>query len=168
MLALRELIMDEKGRTRRLAVAVSLGVAGTLAVLRLTDLGTTFPHGPRVQIAIQICGAIVLCIAAALVFKRFHTDAHRRAAGLVPATQRLSDVVLACALGFLATTTVVFSAIPGILAENPGAFTLWGQLLGQVSGIAAVAVAACIPTARAIRYRVTPRQTAGVIAGALL
>jgi signal transduction histidine kinase len=166
--ALRGLIMDEKGRTRRLAVAVTLCVAGILAVLRLTDLGTTFPDGPRVQIAIEICGAIVLCIAAALVFKRFHTDAHRRAAGLVPATQRLSDVVLACALGFLATTTVVFSAIPAIIARNPGAFAVWGQLLGQVGGMAAAAVAACIPTTHTIRHRVTPRLTAGVIAGALL
>ena len=67
--------MAKLGRTYQLAVIASLAVAAVLAALALTDLGTTFSPGQRVHVAIQTCGAIVLCLAAFLVFERFHTDA---------------------------------------------------------------------------------------------
>ena len=82
------------GRTYQLSIIASLAVAGLLAALALTDLGTTFNPGHPVHVAIQTCGAIVLCFAAFLVFERFHTDARSHAARLVPAPQRLADVVL--------------------------------------------------------------------------
>jgi signal transduction histidine kinase len=156
------------GRTYQLAVAASVAVAGLLAALALADLGDTFAPGQRVHVAIQTCGAIVLCVAALLVFKRFHTDARSQAARLVPAPQRLTDVVLAPALGFLALTTVLFSAIPAIVTKNPGAFAIWGQTLGQMGGMGAGAAAAWIPTRYVIRRRVTALETAGVIVAALL
>ena len=156
------------GRTYQLAIIASLAVAGLLAALALTDLGTTFSPGHPVHVAIQTCGAIVLCFAAFLVFERFHTDARSHAARLVPAPQRLADVVLAPALGLLALTTLLFSAIPAILAKNPGAFAIWAQTLGQLAGMGAGAAAAWIPTRCTVRRRVTAAQTAGAVAVGLL
>jgi signal transduction histidine kinase len=151
-----------------MAAAAGLGVAGLLAALALTDIGRSFPPGQRVHVAIQTCGAIVLCFAALLVFKRFHIDARAHATRVVPTPQRLADVVLAPALGFLALTTLLFSAIPAIIAEKPGAFAIWGLTLGQIGGMGAGAVAAWIPTRYVVRRRVTAPQTAGVIGAGLL
>ena len=156
------------GRTYQLAIAASLAVAGLLAAVALTDLGTTFSPGHPVHVAVQTCGAIVLCFAAFLVFERFHTDARSHAARLAPAPQRLADVVLAPALGLLALTTLLFSAIPAIFAKNPGAFAIWAQTLGQLAGMGAGAAAAWIPTRCNVRRRVTAAQTAGAVAVGLL
>ena len=155
--------MSKLGRTYQLAVIASLAVAAILAALALTDLGTTFSPGHRVHVAIQTCGAIVLCFAAFLVFERFHTDAHSHAARLTPTPQRLADVVLAPALGLLALTTLLFSAIPAIIGDSPGAFAIWGQTLGQIGGMGAGAAAAWIPTRCTVRRRVTAAQTAGAV-----
>jgi signal transduction histidine kinase len=159
--------MSRLGRTYQLAAIASLAVATILAALALTDIGTTFRAGQRVHVAIQTCGAIVLCFAAFLVFKRFHADARAHAARLAPTPQRLADVVLAPALGLLALTTLLFSAIPAIMAKNPGAFAIWGQTLGQIAGMGAGALAAWIPTRCTVRRRVTAAQTAGAIAAGL-
>src|SRR4051794_2804372 len=122
-----EMTRAKMGRTYQLAIIASLAAAGLLAALALTDLGTAFSPGQRVHVAIQTCGAIALCFAAFLVFERFHTAAPSHAARLAPAPQRLADIVLAPALGLLALTTLLFSAIPAIFAESPGAFAIWGQ-----------------------------------------
>ena len=156
------------GRTYQLSIIASLAVAGLLAAVALTDLGTTFSPGHPVHVAVQTCGAIVLCFAAFLVFERFHTDARSHAARLAPAPQRLADVVLAPALGLLALTTLLFSAIPAIFAKNPGAFAIWAQTLGQLAGMGAGAAAAWIPTRCNVRRRVTAAQTAGAVAVGLL
>src|SRR4051794_10934039 len=159
----------KKGTTYRLAAAASVAVAGVLAALGLTDLATAPPLGQRIHVAIQTCGALVLCIAALLVFKRFHADVRWRTAGLAPTPQRLADVLLAPALGFLALATVLFSAIPAIIAKNPGAFAIWGQTFGQILGMGAGAVAAWIPSACIVRRRVSARQTVGaIVAGAVV
>jgi signal transduction histidine kinase len=160
--------MAKLGRTYQLAIIASLAVAALLAALALTDLGMTVRAGQRVHLAIQTCGAIVLCFAAFLVFERFHADARAYAARLAPTPQRLADVVLAPALGLLALTTLLFSAIPAIIAESPGAFAIWAQTLGQIGGMGAGAVAAWIPTRCTVRRRVTAAQTAGAIAAGLL
>jgi signal transduction histidine kinase len=151
-----------------MAAAAALGVAGFLTALALTDVGRSFPAGQRVHVAIQTCGAIVLGVAALLVWKRFHTDARAYAASAVPSPQRLGDVVLAPAVGFLALTTLLFSAIPAIVAETPGAFAIWGQTVGQIVGIGAGAVAAWIPTRYVVRRRVTAYETAGLIGAGIL
>ena len=160
--------MARLGRTYQLTVIASLAVATILAALALTEIGTTFSPGQRVHVAIQTCGAIVLCFAAFLVFERFHTDARSHAARLAPAPQRLADVVLAPALGLLALTTLLFSAIPAIIGDSAGAFAIWGQTLGQVGGMGAGAAAAWIPTRCTVRRRVTAAQTAGAVAVGLL
>jgi signal transduction histidine kinase len=159
-----QMFRAKKGSTYRLAAAASVAVAGVLAALGLTDLATEPPLGQRIHVAIQTCGALVLCIAALLVFKRFHADVRWRTAGLAPTPQRLADVLLAPALGFLALATVLFSAIPAIIAKNPGAFAIWGQTFGQILGMGAGAVAAWIPRTCIVRRRVSARQTVGVIA----
>ena len=112
--------MAKLGRTYQLTVIASFAVATILAALALTDIGTAFSPGQRVHVAIQTCGAIVLCFAAFLVFERFRPDARSHAARLAPAPQRLADVVLAPALGLLALTTLLFSAIPAIIGDSPG------------------------------------------------
>ena len=160
--------MARLGRTYQLAVIASLAVATILAALALTDIGTAFSPSNRVHVAIQTCGAIVLCFAAFLVFERFHTDARSHAARLAPAPQRLADVVLAPALGLLALTTLLFSAIPAIIGDSPGAFAIWAQTLGQIGGMGASAAAAWIPTRCTVRRRVTAAQTAGAVAVGLL
>src|SRR4029078_11858378 len=158
-----QVIMSKLGRTYQLAVIASLAVAAILAALALTDLRTPFSPSHRVHVAIQTCGAIVLCFAAFLVFERFHTDAHSHAARLTPAPQRLADVGLAPALGLLALATLLFSAIPAIIGDSPGAFAIWGQTLGQIGGMGAGAAAAWIPTRCTVRRRVTAAQTAGAV-----
>ena len=160
--------MARLGRTYQLAVIASFAVAAILAALALTDIGTAFSPGHRVHVAIQTCGAIVLCFAAFLVFERFHTEARFHAARLAPAPQRLADVVLAPALGLLALTTLLFSAIPAIIGDSPGAFAIWAQTLGQIGGMGAGAAAAWIPTRCTVRRRVTAAQTAGAVAVGLL
>ena len=148
-------------RTYQFAIAASLAVAALMTTLALTDVGTGLAVGQRVHVAIQTCGAIVLCLAALLVFNRFHTDARSQAARVTTGPQRLADIVLAPALGLLAVTTVLFSAVPAIVAENPGAFAIWGQTLGQIAGMGVGAAAAWIPTRYVVRRRVTAAQTAG-------
>jgi len=78
-----------------MAAAAGLGAAGLLAALALTNLGTSFPPGHRVHVAIQTCGAIALCFAALLVWKRLYTDARASAGRVGPTPQRLADVVFA-------------------------------------------------------------------------
>ena len=155
-------------RTYQFAIAASLAVAALMTTLALTDVGTGLAVGQRVHVAIQTCGAIVLCLAALLVFNRFHTDARSQAARVTTGPQRLADIVLAPALGLLAVTTVLFSAVPAIVAENPGAFAIWGQTLGQIAGMGVGAAAAWIPTRYVVRRRVTAAQTAGMIVVALV
>lgn len=159
--------MPKLGRTYQLTLIASLAVAMVLAALALTDVGTIFRAGVRVHVATQTCGAIVLCFAAFLVFERFHADARAHVARLAPAPQRLADVVLAPALGLLALTTLLFSAIPAIMVNSPGPFAIWGQTLGQIVGMGAGALAAWIPTRCTVRRRVTAAQTAGAIAAGL-
>ena len=86
------MIISRLGRTYQLTIIASLAVATILAALALTDVGTTLAVGQRVHVAIQTCGAIVLCFAAFLVFERFHADARARAARLAPTPQRIADV----------------------------------------------------------------------------
>ena len=160
--------MAKLGRTYQLAGIAALAVVALLTALALSDFGPTVAAGQRVHVAIQTCGAIVLCFAAFLVFERFHTDARSHAARLAPAPQRLADVVLAPALGLLALTTLLFSAIPAIIGDSPGAFAIWGQTLGQIGGMGAGAAAAWIPTRCTVRRRVTAAQTAGAVAVGLL
>jgi len=155
------LIVTKDG-TYRLAIAVSLAVVGVLAALASIHTGTV-PVGQRVHVAIQTCGALVLCIAAALVFKRFHG----RAAGS-RAPQRLADVLLAAALGLLALTTVLFSALPAVMTAHPGAFAIWSQVLGQMLGMGVAVLAAWIPATWVIRRRVNAAQTIGLIAAGML
>ncbi|MFL5838231.1 MAG: hypothetical protein ACJ76K_16835, partial [Solirubrobacteraceae bacterium] len=104
--------MAKLGRTYQLAGIAALAVAALLAALALSDFGPTVAAGQRVHVAIQTCGALVLCFAAFLVFERFHTDARSHAARLAAPPPRLAYVILAPALGVLALTTLLFSAIP--------------------------------------------------------
>jgi signal transduction histidine kinase len=159
--------MAKLGRTYQLAGIAALAVAALLAALALSDFGPTVAAGQRVHVAVQTCGALVLCFAAFLVFERFHTDARSHAARLAPPPPRLAYVILAPALGVLALTTLLFSAIPAIVAESPGAFAIWGQTLGQIGGMGAGAVSAWIPMRLTVRRRVTAGQTAGAIAAGL-
>ena len=159
--------MIKTSHTYRLAVAVSLCVAGLLVALAVTDLGAEFSGSQRAHAAIQSCGALVLCLAALFVFGRLYAVAHTRAAGLVAAPQRLADVLLAPALGLLAATTVLFSAIPAIVSTSPGAFAIWAQSLGAIAGVGVAAAAAWAPSACVIRRRFCALETVGMIAGAL-
>ena len=159
--------MAKLGRTYQLAGIAALAVVALLTALALSDFGPTVAAGQRVHVAIQTCGALVLCFAAFLVFERFHTGARSHAESLAPPPPRLAYVILAPALGVLALTTLLFSAIPAIVAESPGAFAIWGQTLGQIGGMGAGAVAAWIPMRLTVRRRVTAGQTAGAIAAGL-
>src|SRR3954466_9724606 len=114
--------MAKLGRTYQLAGIAALVVATLLAALALSDFGPTVAAGQRVHVAIQTCGALVMCFAAFLVFERFHTDARSHAARLAPPPPRLAYVILAPALGVLALAAVPVSAIPALLGGGPGAF----------------------------------------------
>jgi signal transduction histidine kinase len=153
--------------TYALSVAVWLCVAGLLVALGVTDLGAALSADARSHAAIQSCGALVLSLAALFVFGRLYAAARAHGSRLESAPQRVSDVVLAPALGLLAVTTVVFSAVPTIVSTTPGAFAIWGQSLGDIAGVGAAAVAAWVPAGRVIHRRVTAWETVGVIAAAM-
>jgi len=130
----------------------TLGFAGAAAALTAaTSLipGFTLAYSsPQLHIALETATALISFLVAFLVYGRFRER------------KRLDDLVLACALFLIATTSLVFSAVPhSVPAEGARNFSVWASVGGAVLGAFTLALAAFAP-----RTRVGSPRRATVIA----
>jgi signal transduction histidine kinase len=169
--------MAERGTTPSQKRTLTWAVGVPLAIVALA-LGASAVFGQEVRVhpeegthvAIQTSGVVVLCLAAILVFVRYHLGvaAGPRISSRDGGPQRVADLALAPTLGFLALCTLAFSTIPLMIVEAPGPLVAWAQTIGSLAGVAIAALAASISTERWTRSRLTPVGAAVVIAFAML
>lgn len=132
-----------------LAVA-ALCAAVTLAVA--LGSGSFAQESSQGRVAVEVTLAIVALLAVHLVGGRFAFGG------------RLHDLALVAALGALAATSVLFSAIPALGGSaHTGAFADWSPTLGRLIAAAALAVACFAPE---VRLR-DPRRAAAATAAAV-
>jgi signal transduction histidine kinase len=139
----------------------TLCFAGAAAALTATTSlvpGVTLAYSsPQLHIALETATALISFLVAYLVYGRFR---ERR---------RLDDLVLSCALALIASTSLVFSALPHTVpAEGARNFSVWGSVGGAVLGASTLAVAAFAPSTRLASPRRATVVAALVCAGALI
>src|SRR6266540_2248771 len=66
--------------------------------------------------------------------------------------RELPDLLLFLGLGVLASTNLLFAAIPAVVWAKPHAFSTWTTLLGGALGAALLAAAAIAPAKRLQNY----------------
>jgi signal transduction histidine kinase len=111
--------------------------AGLTAVATLVPGVTLAYRSPPLHVALETATALISFLVAYLVFGRFR---ERR---------RLDDLVLTCALALIASTTLVFSALPHTVpAEGARDFSVWGSVGGALLGASTLALAAFAPSRR--------------------
>jgi signal transduction histidine kinase len=91
--------------------------------------------------------------------------------------RELPDLLLFLGLGVLASTNLLFAAIPAVIWAQPHAFSTWTTLLGGAFGAALLAASALVPGKRLQNYERATRSAAlaaaaglvaaGVLVGAL-
>jgi signal transduction histidine kinase len=92
--------------------------------------------------------------------------------------RELPDLLLFLGLGVLASTNLLFAAIPAVIWAKPHAFSTWTTLLGGALGAALLAASAVAPGKRLRHYERATRSAAlaaaaglavaGVVVGALV
>lgn len=111
--------------------------AGLTAVATLVPGVTLAYRSPPLHVALETATALISFLVAYLVFGRFRER------------KRLDDLVLTCALALIATTTLVFSALPHTVpAEGARDFSVWGSVGGAILGASTLALAAFAPSRR--------------------
>ena len=124
-------------RIRLFTLAFAALAAALTAVASLVPGITLAYRSPQLHIALETATALISFLVAFLVFGRFR---ERR---------RLDDLVLVCALVLLASTSLVFSAIPHTVpAEGARNFSVWGSVGGALVGALTLALAAWAPATR--------------------
>src|SRR6188508_352183 len=104
---------------------------------------------PQLHIALETATALISFLVAFLVYGRFRER------------KRLDDLVLACALFLIATTSLVFSAVPHTVpAEGARNFSVWASVGGAVLGAFTLALAAFAPSRRVT----SPRRATAIAA----
>jgi signal transduction histidine kinase len=133
-------------------VAVTaFSAATTLAVATLPGLDFAYRR-PPVHIALETAAALIALLAAFLVLGRVQRNA------------RLDELVLACALGLLALSNLLFAALPALVEGIPQDRSVWAAITGRTLGAALLASSPFLPRRRFLE----PRQaTRVVVAGAL-
>lgn len=139
--------------------ARQLTVAATAASLALVLLVVGVPfvrfayRAPALHVALETAEALIALIAAFLALGRFRQSA------------RAQDLLLACALGLLATANLVLTAVPSAFAMSSGDdVSRWTPLLVRLSGTVLLAAAALAgPAALVPRERVRVRVAAGAL-----
>jgi signal transduction histidine kinase len=116
---------------------VALATAATVAVAAGPRLDFAYEN-PSLHVAIETAAALIGSVAAYLALGRFR----RRG--------RLRDLVLFVALVVLATSNLLFSALPGAFAGGESRFTTWAGLAGHLAG-AALLAASAFASSRQIR-----------------
>ena len=142
----------------RLFTLAFAGIAAALTAAASLAPGVTLAYrSPQLHVAIDTATALISFLVAYLVFGRFRER------------KRLDDLVLACALALIATSSFVFSALPHTVpAEGTRNFSVWASVGGAVLGAFTLALAAFIPSTRIARTRRATVIAALSCAGALI
>jgi signal transduction histidine kinase len=129
--------------------------AVTLAVATLPGLYFAYRR-PPVHIALETAAALIALLAAFLVFGRVQREA------------RLDEVVLACSLGLLALSNLLFAAIPAMLENVPEERSVWAAIAGRTLGAILLASSPFLPRRRFLDPKRATRAAVAVILVALL
>jgi signal transduction histidine kinase len=119
----------------------TLAFAGAAAALTATTSlvpGFSLAYSsPQLHIALDTATALISFLVAYLVYGRFRER------------KRLDDLMLASALALIASTSLVFSAVPHTVpAEGARNFSVWASVGGAVLGALTLALAAFAPSTR--------------------
>jgi signal transduction histidine kinase len=119
----------------------TLAFAGAAAALTATTSlvpGFSLAYSsPQLHIALDTATALISFLVAYLVYGRFRER------------KRLDDLMLASALTLIASTSLVFSAVPHTVpAEGARNFSVWASVGGAVLGALTLALAAFAPATR--------------------
>jgi hypothetical protein len=131
---------------RPIIAAATLSALVTLLVSVLPWVRYAY-HGPSLHVALETTAALVSLLAAYLVYWRLRR--HGRA----------SDLALFGALAILATSNLLFSAVPAALGHATEVLNTWAKAEGRLLGALALAVAAFTPATGLSR----PARGAGVV-----
>jgi signal transduction histidine kinase len=139
----------------------TLGFAGAAAALTAAASlvpGVTLAYSsPQLHIALETATALISFLVAFLVYGRFRERS------------RLDDLMLSSALVLIASTSLVFSALPHTVpAEGSRNFSVWGSVGGAVLGALVLAMAAFAPSTRVRNRRRATVLAALLCAGALI
>ncbi|HJS70676.1 MAG TPA: ATP-binding protein [Gaiellaceae bacterium] len=142
----------------RLFTLAFAGAAAALTAATSLIPGFTLAYSsPQLHIALETATALIAFLVAYLVYGRFRER------------KRLDDLILACALFLLATTSFVFSAVPHTVpAEGARNFSVWASVGGAVLGALTLALAAFAPSRRVSSPRRATVIAALSCAGALI
>lgn len=134
-------------KSRGTILAALIAAVVTLVVALAPALHFAY-RKPALHVALEVAASLIALLAAYLVFGRL-----RRSGAL-------TDLVLTCALALLATSNLVFAAVPATLTEGttPGATGTWAATASTLLGALLLAAAALLPDASLRR----PRRAAGI------
>jgi signal transduction histidine kinase len=126
------------GMRFRLFTLCFAGAAAALTALTSLVPGFTLAYSsPQLHIALETATALISFLVAYLVYGRFRER------------KRLDDLMLASALVLIASTSLVFSAVPHTVpAEGARNFSVWASVGGAVLGALTLALAAFAPATR--------------------
>ena len=126
------------GMRFRLFTLAFAGAAAALTAVASLAPGVTLAYSsPQLHIALETATALIAFLVAFLVYGRFRER------------KRLDDLVLACALVLIASTSLVFSALPhSVPAEGSRNFSVWASVGGALLGALTLALAAFAPSTR--------------------
>lgn len=135
-------------------VAVLSGAA-TLAVVAVPGLQFAY-FRPPVHVALETAAALIALLAAFLVFGRVQQGA------------RLDELVLACALGVLAFSNLLFAAIPPLIEGFADDRSVWAAITGRTLGAILLATSPFLPRRRVSDPRRATRIALAVVLCMLL
>ena len=132
-----------------------VSAAATLAVATLPGLHFAYRR-PPVHIALETAAALIALLAAFLVFGRVQRGA------------RLDELVLACALGVLALSNLLFAAVPALIEDFPNDRSVWAAITGRTLGAMLLACSPFLPSRGLGDARRATRVAVAVTLGALV
>src|ERR1043166_3187343 len=110
-------------RFRLFTLAFARRAAALAGVASLAAGATLAYSSPQLHIALETATALIVFLVAFLVYGRFRER------------KRLDDLMLASALFLIATSSLVFSAVPhSVPAEGARNFSVWASVGGAVLG----------------------------------
>jgi signal transduction histidine kinase len=136
-------------------VVSSISLAITLVVAVLPQLDFTY-RLPMLHVAFETAAPLIALLAGFLVFGRFLRHAH------------LAELTLACSLGALALSELIFISVPLLAERTSQDLSVWAALGGRAFGAVLFALAAFVPRRRLYRPGLAAAAGATAVAGALV
>jgi signal transduction histidine kinase len=128
------------------ALAAGLGLAVTLLVSVLGVLDFAY-RSTSLHVAVETVAAFASIVAAQSFFGRFFSSL------------QLRDLVLTASLGLFASVNLLFTALPALLAGDPGTFRTWAPILGHLAATVLLATASLLPERVVHRPRLAAART---------